>query len=85
MSSMRLGDTISAERLRPSSATSTRTSLFGSGQSILPHKQNGTVDSSGFTDVSSMTGLHRSVLYVLGEKTQMKVTVGQMVVFKRGE
>jgi hypothetical protein len=73
MATLRQGDTIPTERLRPSSATTTRTSLFGSGHSVLPHKQNGSVDVTGFSDVSSVTGLHRAALYVLGEKTQMKV------------
>ena len=65
MASLRLGEVVASERLRPSSATSVRTNVH----SILAPKQNGTVDS----EFASMPGLHRAVLYVLGEKTQMKV------------
>lgn len=70
MASLRLGETIASERLRPSSASSSTraSSMFTGG------RPNGAVDA-GLHDVSSMSGLHRAVLYVFGEKTQMKVSV----------
>ena len=67
MASLRINDAASSERLRPSSALpSSRPSLFAPGP-----KHNGVFDNG---DASTMSGLQRAVLYVLGEKTQMKVT-----------
>lgn len=36
-------------------------------------KQNGTLDSSNSSEVDMAQGLHKAALYVLGEKSQVKV------------
>jgi len=67
---------VSAKGFRPSSAFA-RPADVDHLSTIMSHKQqNGSVGRQTVGGLSdSAGGLHRAVLYVLGEKTQMKVLV----------
>ena len=64
-----LGRMSSIRDRRPISALSTRYP-----DSPVMTRQNGTIDVSGLGEIGTQ-GLYKATLYVLGEKTQMKVSV----------